>query len=99
MALVLFAAPVALVTALVLRERRSERPLLDLTLPASRGFLLNTLAATLGMNAATLGMNAGHPRHEHGAARRGRRVAGHRPARGRAAPPYRAVRRRGPGPR
>jgi hypothetical protein len=56
-ALVLFAAPVALVTALVLRERRSERPLLDLTLPASRGFLLNTLAATLGMNAATLGMN------------------------------------------
>ncbi|MFD5125594.1 DHA2 family efflux MFS transporter permease subunit [Streptomyces sp. NPDC058385] len=47
--LVLFAASVALVTALVLRERRSERPLLDLTLLARRGFLLNTLAATLGM--------------------------------------------------
>ncbi|MET7664011.1 hypothetical protein ABZT45_31985 [Streptomyces sp. NPDC005356] len=57
MALVLFAAPVALVTALVLRERRSERPLLDLTLP-SRGFLLNTLAATLGMNMVLLVVGA-----------------------------------------
>ncbi|MFE5008933.1 DHA2 family efflux MFS transporter permease subunit [Streptomyces sp. NPDC056696] len=47
--LVLSAASVALVTALVLRERRSERPLLDLTLLARRGFLPNTLAATLGM--------------------------------------------------
>ncbi|RVU19617.1 DHA2 family efflux MFS transporter permease subunit [Streptomyces antnestii] len=45
----LFAASAALVTALVLRERRSARPLLDLTLLARRGFLLNTLAATLGM--------------------------------------------------
>ncbi|MET7537233.1 hypothetical protein ACFVY1_24630 [Streptomyces sp. NPDC058293] len=58
MAQVLFAAPVALVTALVLRERRSERPLLDLTLPASRGFLLNTLAATLGMNMVLLVVGA-----------------------------------------
>ncbi|MEU0334719.1 MFS transporter [Streptomyces sp. NPDC006193] len=47
--LALFAAAAALIAALVLRERRAERPLLDLTLLAHRGFLLNTLAATLVM--------------------------------------------------
>ncbi|MFF3844957.1 MFS transporter [Streptomyces sp. NPDC002328] len=42
-------AAVALIAALVLRERRMTRPLLDLTLLARRGFLFNTLAATLVM--------------------------------------------------
>ncbi|MEU6663518.1 DHA2 family efflux MFS transporter permease subunit [Streptomyces sp. NPDC046821] len=45
----LFAASAALVTALVLRERGRDRPMLDLALLARRGFLLNALAATLGM--------------------------------------------------
>ena len=40
---------VALITALVLRERRVERPMLDMTLLAHRGFLFNTIAATLVM--------------------------------------------------
>ncbi|MFF9260291.1 DHA2 family efflux MFS transporter permease subunit [Streptomyces longwoodensis] len=40
---------VVLLTALVLRERRAERPMLDMTLLAHRGFLLNTIAATLVM--------------------------------------------------
>ncbi|MFJ8820354.1 DHA2 family efflux MFS transporter permease subunit [Streptomyces sp. NPDC102467] len=44
-----FVASVVLLAALVLRERRSPRPMLDLTLLAHRGFLTNTLAATLGM--------------------------------------------------
>ncbi|MFI5657191.1 DHA2 family efflux MFS transporter permease subunit [Streptomyces sp. NPDC051684] len=44
-----FLAAVVLIGALVLRERRVERPMLDLTLLAHRGFLTNTLAATLGM--------------------------------------------------
>ncbi|MYW64803.1 DHA2 family efflux MFS transporter permease subunit [Streptomyces sp. SID8379] len=44
-----FAAAVALIGALVLRERRGERPMLDLTLLGNRTFLSNTLAATLGM--------------------------------------------------
>ncbi|MGW0826926.1 MFS transporter [Streptomyces sp. NPDC002845] len=43
-----FAVSVLLLTALVLRERRSVRPMLDLRLLAHRGFLFNTLAATLG---------------------------------------------------
>ncbi|MFI9826552.1 DHA2 family efflux MFS transporter permease subunit [Streptomyces sp. NPDC051913] len=42
-------ASVALITALVLRERRSARPMLDMTLLAHRGFLFNTIAATLVM--------------------------------------------------
>ncbi len=42
-------AAVALITALVLRERRIERPMLDMTLLAHRGFLFNTIAATLVM--------------------------------------------------
>ncbi|MFJ9180739.1 DHA2 family efflux MFS transporter permease subunit [Streptomyces sp. NPDC102360] len=44
-----FLAAVVLIGALVLRERSSERPMLDLALLAHRGFLTNTLAATLGM--------------------------------------------------
>ncbi|MER7101146.1 MFS transporter [Streptomyces humidus] len=44
-----FAAAAVLITALVLRERRVERPMLDMTLLAHRGFLFNTLAATLVM--------------------------------------------------
>ncbi|WP_306317782.1 MULTISPECIES: DHA2 family efflux MFS transporter permease subunit [unclassified Streptomyces] len=44
-----FLAAVVLIGALVLRERRSRRPMLDLSLLAHRGFLSNTLAATLGM--------------------------------------------------
>ncbi|MEV3861245.1 DHA2 family efflux MFS transporter permease subunit [Streptomyces sp. NPDC050095] len=44
-----FAAAVVLLGALVLRERRSERPMLDLSLLSHRGFLSNTVAATLGM--------------------------------------------------
>ncbi|MFH9547348.1 DHA2 family efflux MFS transporter permease subunit [Streptomyces sp. NPDC051445] len=43
------AAAVVLITALVLRERRAERPMLDMGLLAHRGFLFNTLAATLLM--------------------------------------------------
>lgn len=42
-------AAVALIAALVLRERRVERPMLDMTLLAHRGFLFNTIAATLVM--------------------------------------------------
>ncbi|MFJ4710931.1 MFS transporter [Streptomyces sp. NPDC088785] len=44
-----FAAAALLLTALVLRERRGTRPMLDLSLLAHRGFLSNTLTATLGM--------------------------------------------------
>ncbi|MEV6191574.1 MFS transporter [Streptomyces sp. NPDC051920] len=44
-----FAASVVLIALLVVRERRSPRPMLDLALLAQRGFLLNTLAATLVM--------------------------------------------------
>ncbi|MER5440254.1 DHA2 family efflux MFS transporter permease subunit [Streptomyces sp. NPDC002790] len=44
-----FLASVVLIGALVLRERRSSRPMLDLSLLSHRGFLTNTLAATLGM--------------------------------------------------
>ncbi|MFC5215167.1 DHA2 family efflux MFS transporter permease subunit [Streptomyces coerulescens] len=40
-------AAVVLIAALVLRERRVERPMLDMTLLAHRGFLFNTVAATL----------------------------------------------------
>ncbi|MEU8970818.1 MFS transporter [Streptomyces monashensis] len=47
--LAVFAAAAVLLTALVLRERRAERPMLDMTLLAHRGFLFNTLAATLVM--------------------------------------------------
>ncbi|BBC33334.1 Multidrug MFS transporter [Streptomyces graminofaciens] len=43
------AAAVVLITALVLRERRAERPMLDMTLLTHRGFLFNTIAATLVM--------------------------------------------------
>ncbi|MFI1726581.1 DHA2 family efflux MFS transporter permease subunit [Streptomyces sp. NPDC020489] len=43
------AASVALMAALVLRERRAERPMLDMTLLTHRGFLFNTIAATLVM--------------------------------------------------
>ncbi|MFI5793259.1 MFS transporter [Streptomyces sp. NPDC051677] len=42
-------AAVVLIAALVLRERRVERPMLDMTLLAHRGFLFNTIAATLVM--------------------------------------------------
>ncbi|MBZ3903469.1 DHA2 family efflux MFS transporter permease subunit [Streptomyces griseiscabiei] len=45
----MFAGAAVLITALVLRERRSVRPMLDMGLLAQRGFLFNTLAATLGM--------------------------------------------------
>ncbi|MGW0969519.1 MFS transporter [Streptomyces sp. NPDC002516] len=44
-----FAASALLITLLVVRERRSPRPMLDLALLGRRGFLLNTLAATLVM--------------------------------------------------
>ncbi|MFF4556698.1 MFS transporter [Streptomyces sp. NPDC001422] len=44
-----FAASLVLITLLVVRERRAVRPMLDLSLLAQRGFLLNTLAATLVM--------------------------------------------------
>ncbi|MFJ9746977.1 DHA2 family efflux MFS transporter permease subunit [Streptomyces chartreusis] len=40
-------AAVLLIAALVLRERRVERPMLDMKLLAHRGFLFNTVAATL----------------------------------------------------
>jgi EmrB/QacA subfamily drug resistance transporter len=42
-----FAASVALLTALVVRERRVERPMLDLALLSRPGFRWNALAATL----------------------------------------------------
>jgi len=45
--LALFAVSAILIALLVVRERRSVRPMLDLSLLAQRGFLLNTLAATL----------------------------------------------------
>jgi EmrB/QacA subfamily drug resistance transporter len=45
----MFAAAAALLTALVLRERRMPRPMLDMGLLAQRGFLLNAVAATLVM--------------------------------------------------
>ncbi|MCX4669552.1 MFS transporter [Streptomyces sp. NBC_01381] len=38
-----------LLAALVLRERRLSRPMLDMSLLGNRGFLLNTIAATLVM--------------------------------------------------
>ncbi|MER6121850.1 MFS transporter [Streptomyces sp. NPDC001795] len=44
-----FAASAVLIALLVGRERRSVRPMLDLSLLTQRGFLLNTLAATLVM--------------------------------------------------
>lgn len=44
-----FAAALLLITLLVARERRAARPMLDLSLLTQRGFLLNTLAATLVM--------------------------------------------------
>ncbi|WP_069770925.1 MFS transporter [Streptomyces sp. LUP30] len=47
--LAVFAVAAALIAALVLRERRVARPMLDMTLLAHRGFLFNTLAATLVM--------------------------------------------------
>ncbi|MGW1805080.1 MFS transporter [Streptomyces sp. NPDC002078] len=43
------AAAAVLLAALVLRERRTARPMLDMGLLAHRGFLLNTTAATLVM--------------------------------------------------
>lgn len=45
----MFAGSAVLLTGLVLRSRRVERPMLDMTLLAHRGFLLNTVAATLVM--------------------------------------------------
>ncbi|QNP70515.1 MFS transporter [Streptomyces roseirectus] len=45
----MFAAAVVLVAVLVLRERGVARPMLDIALLARRGFLFNTLAATLVM--------------------------------------------------
>ncbi|MEU7420105.1 DHA2 family efflux MFS transporter permease subunit [Streptomyces antibioticus] len=47
--LALFAASAVLIAALVVRERRVARPMLDMGLLAHRGFLFNTLAATLVM--------------------------------------------------
>ncbi|MES5816677.1 DHA2 family efflux MFS transporter permease subunit [Streptomyces sp. RG80] len=47
--LAMLTASLALIAALVLRERRAERPMLDMTLLAHRGFLFNTVAATLVM--------------------------------------------------
>ncbi|GGK15513.1 MFS transporter [Streptomyces camponoticapitis] len=46
---VAFAAAAVLLTALVLRERTSARPMLDMGLLGDRRFLLNALTATLGM--------------------------------------------------
>ncbi|MEG3630549.1 MFS transporter [Streptomyces poriticola] len=43
-----FATAAVLLAALVARERRAVRPMLDLRLLGRRGFLCNTLAATLG---------------------------------------------------
>ncbi|MEU6002945.1 MFS transporter [Streptomyces sp. NPDC047197] len=45
----MFGGAAVLITALVLRERRMPRPMLDMSLLRNRGFLLNTLAATLVM--------------------------------------------------
>ncbi|MFD7403848.1 MFS transporter [Streptomyces sp. NPDC059866] len=45
----MLAAAAVLVALLVLRERRAVRPMLDMPLLAHRGFLFNTLAATLVM--------------------------------------------------
>ncbi|PAZ14931.1 MFS transporter [Streptomyces sp. SA15] len=45
----MLAAAVVLIAGLVLRERRAERPMLDMALLAHRGFLFNALAATLVM--------------------------------------------------
>ncbi|MCH0563635.1 MULTISPECIES: MFS transporter [unclassified Streptomyces] len=42
-------AATVLITVLVVRERKAERPMLDMALLAHRGFLFNTLAATLVM--------------------------------------------------
>ncbi|MFF3936321.1 DHA2 family efflux MFS transporter permease subunit [Streptomyces phaeofaciens] len=47
--LAMSAAAVVLIAGLVLRERRMPRPMLDMGLLAHRGFLFNTLAATLVM--------------------------------------------------
>ncbi|ANP49126.1 EmrB/QacA subfamily drug resistance transporter [Streptomyces griseochromogenes] len=47
--LAVFAAAAVLITALVLRSRRVRRPMLDMSLLAQRGFLFNTVAATLVM--------------------------------------------------
>ncbi|MGA6220019.1 DHA2 family efflux MFS transporter permease subunit [Streptomyces umbrinus] len=47
--LALIAGSVVLLAALVVRERRSVRPMLDMSLLAHRGFLLNAVAATLVM--------------------------------------------------
>ncbi|NGO43631.1 MFS transporter [Streptomyces ureilyticus] len=43
-----FALSAVLLAALVVRERRAVRPMLDLKLLGHRGFLFNSLAATLG---------------------------------------------------
>lgn len=43
----MLAASVPLIAALVVRERRVRRPMLDMSLFTHRGFLLNTVAATL----------------------------------------------------
>ncbi|WP_119583119.1 DHA2 family efflux MFS transporter permease subunit, partial [Streptomyces europaeiscabiei] len=45
----MFAGAAVLIAGLVLRERRSARPMLDMGLLAHRGFLFNALAATLVM--------------------------------------------------
>lgn len=45
----MFAAAATLIAALVLRERKMARPMLDMALLRNRGFLLNTVAATLVM--------------------------------------------------
>ncbi|MFI1072370.1 MFS transporter [Streptomyces puniciscabiei] len=47
--LAMVAAAAVLLTCLVLRERRMTRPMLDMGLLGRRGFLLNTVAATLVM--------------------------------------------------
>ncbi|MGW7821338.1 MFS transporter [Streptomyces puniciscabiei] len=49
MVLAMLAAAAVLLTCLVLRERRMTRPMLDMGLLGRRGFLLNTVAATLVM--------------------------------------------------
>ncbi|MER5543311.1 DHA2 family efflux MFS transporter permease subunit [Streptomyces sp. NPDC001118] len=45
----MFAAAAVLITGLVLRSRQVRRPMLDMSLLAQRGFLFNTVAATLVM--------------------------------------------------
>ncbi|GHD65668.1 MFS transporter [Streptomyces mirabilis] len=45
----MLAGAAVLIAALVLRERRVERPMLDMSLLTHRGFLFNTIAATLVM--------------------------------------------------